>query len=117
MAVINGTPAGEPLSGTAGNDTITGAGGADTITMLGGSDLSLWNLGDGGDVVEGGAGIDTAVFTASRASFIRFSSLGLPPPVPRGYAARATPQCAIARFGSSSAARRNDLTASPSLNA
>ena len=69
MAVINGTPAGEPLSGTAGNDTITGAGGADTITMLGGTDLSLWSLGDGSDVVEGGTGIDTARFSSTNGFF------------------------------------------------
>ena len=66
MAVINGTPAGEPLNGTAGNDTITGAGGADTIAMLGGSDLSLWSLGDGSDVVEGGTGTDTARLASRR---------------------------------------------------
>ena len=69
MAVINGTPAGEPLSGTAGNDTITGAGGADTITMLGGTDLSLWSLGDSSDVVEGGTGIDTARFSSTNGFF------------------------------------------------
>jgi Ca2+-binding RTX toxin-like protein len=69
MAVITGTAAGEPLTGTAGNDTITGAGGADTITMLGGSDLSLWSLGDGSDVAEGGAGIDTARFTSGNGVF------------------------------------------------
>ena len=75
MAVINGTPAGEPLNGTAGNDTITGAGGADTITMLGGSDLSLWSLGDGSDVVEGGTGIDTARL-ASTGGFFNVSASG-----------------------------------------
>ena len=75
MAVINGTPAGEPLSGTAGNDTITGAGGADTITMLGGSDLSLWSLGDGSDVVEGGTGTDTARL-ASTGGFLNVSASG-----------------------------------------
>jgi Ca2+-binding RTX toxin-like protein len=69
MAVINGTPSGEPLNGTAGNDTITGAGGADTIAMLGGNDLALWKLGDGGDVVEGGAGIDTARFSSDGGYF------------------------------------------------
>ena len=70
MAVINGTPAGEPLSGTAGNDTITGAGGADTITMLGGNDLALWSLGDGSDIVEGGVGIDTARFSSTAGFFL-----------------------------------------------
>jgi Ca2+-binding RTX toxin-like protein len=69
MAVINGTPAGEPLSGTAGNDTVTGAGGADIISMLGGTDLSLWSLGDGSDVVEGGTGIDTARFSSTNGFF------------------------------------------------
>ncbi|MBA4097450.1 MAG: hypothetical protein C0484_11875 [Rhodospirillum sp.] len=75
MAVINGTPVGEPLNGTAGNDTITGAGGADTITMLGGSDLSLWSLGDGSDVVEGGTGTDTARL-ASTGGFFNVSASG-----------------------------------------
>ena len=75
MAVINGTPAGEPLNGTAGNDTITGAGGADTITMLGGSDLSLWSFGDGSDVVEGGTGTDTARL-ASTGGFFNVSASG-----------------------------------------
>jgi len=70
MAVINGTPAGEPLNGTAGSDTITGAGGADTITMLGGNDLALWSFGDGGDVVEGGAGTDTARFSSTGGVFL-----------------------------------------------
>ena len=69
MAVIPGTPRGEPLNGTAGNDTITGAGGADTIAMLGGNDLAVWNLGDGGDVVEGGAGTDTARFSSTGGFF------------------------------------------------
>jgi Ca2+-binding RTX toxin-like protein len=69
MAIINGTPAGEPLNGTAGNDTITGAGGADTIAMAGGSDLSLWSLGDGSDTVEGGTGSDTARFSSGGGLF------------------------------------------------
>lgn len=65
MAIINGTPAGEPLSGTAANDTITGGAGNDTMFGGGGNDLFVWNLGDGSDTIEGQLGIDTLLFTGS----------------------------------------------------
>ncbi len=43
--------------------------------MLGGSDLSLWSLGDGSDVVEGGTGTDTARL-ASTGGFFNVSASG-----------------------------------------
>ena len=47
------------LAGGAGNDTLIGGGGADRAFGQSGDDLMVWNPGDGSDLNEGGAGIDT----------------------------------------------------------
>jgi Ca2+-binding RTX toxin-like protein len=47
------------LAGSAGNDTLIGGGGADRAFGQSGDDLMVWNPGDGTDLNEGGAGIDT----------------------------------------------------------
>ena len=73
------------IDGGAGNDTIIGSQGADTLiggddndSVIGGrgNDLALlgngndtftWNPGDGSDIVEGQAGVDTLLFNGSNA--------------------------------------------------
>jgi Ca2+-binding RTX toxin-like protein len=71
------------IDGGAGNDTITGSQGADTLIggddndsviggrgndvalLGGGNDTFTWNPGDGSDIVEGQAGVDTLVFNGA----------------------------------------------------
>jgi Ca2+-binding RTX toxin-like protein len=48
------------LFGGAGNDVLTGGDGDDQMFGQGGNDRIIWNPGDDTDLVEGGAGIDTA---------------------------------------------------------
>ena len=50
-----GTGAANTL-GTAGNDLIFGLGGNDTVNAGGGDDAVIWRVGDGRDIVDGGAG-------------------------------------------------------------
>jgi Ca2+-binding RTX toxin-like protein len=47
------------LFGGAGNDTLTGGTGNDQVFGEAGDDRMIWNPGDGSDLNEGGAGIDT----------------------------------------------------------
>jgi Ca2+-binding RTX toxin-like protein len=68
MALITGDATPEVLAGTAANDTIIGKGGNDTASMGAGNDLFVWDPGDGSDVVEGRAGVDTLRFNAADAS-------------------------------------------------
>jgi Ca2+-binding RTX toxin-like protein len=73
------------IDGGTGNDTITGSQGADTIlagdgddSVIGGrgddiaflgigNDTFTWNPGDGSDIVDGQAGVDTLLFNGSNA--------------------------------------------------
>ena len=48
------------LFGGAGNDTLTGGDADDQMFGQGGNDRMIWNPGDDTDLMEGGAGIDTA---------------------------------------------------------
>ncbi len=65
MALITGTPAADILTGTAANDTVIGEAGNDTASMGAGNDLFVWDPGDGSDVIEGQAGVDTLRFNAA----------------------------------------------------
>ena len=58
MAEIIGTGANENLAGTNADDNIQGFGGNDVINAAGGNDTIVWNLGDGDDTIDGGAGVD-----------------------------------------------------------
>src|SRR5689334_23050124 len=57
MAVITGTPGGEPLLGTESADVIDGLGGDDLLLGLDGADLL--SGGEDNDQLEGGIGADT----------------------------------------------------------
>src|SRR6185295_13208001 len=48
------------LFGGAGNDTLTGGDADDQMFGQGGNDRMIWNPGDDSDLMEGGAGTDTA---------------------------------------------------------
>jgi Ca2+-binding RTX toxin-like protein len=48
------------LFGGSGNDVLTGGAGSDQVFGEDGNDRMIWNPGDGSDLFEGGAGIDTA---------------------------------------------------------
>ncbi len=73
------------LFGGAGNDTLTGGDGNDQMFGESGNDRMIWNPGDDSDLMEGGAGIDTAevnggngaeVFTATaNGARVRFDRL------------------------------------------
>ena len=73
------------LFGGAGNDTLTGGDGDDQMFGEAGNDRMIWNPGDDTDLIEGGAGIDTAevnggngaeVFTATaNGTRVRFDRL------------------------------------------
>ncbi len=61
-------PAGAP-----GNDVIRGGGGDDRIYGDGGNDTMIWNLGDGRDFINGGAGLrDVARFNGSNSTLVPF---------------------------------------------
>jgi Ca2+-binding RTX toxin-like protein len=63
---IVGSLGGDVLLGDAGNDTIAGDDGADTALLGAGNDVFIWNPGDGKDIVEGQADIDTARFVGGK---------------------------------------------------
>jgi Ca2+-binding RTX toxin-like protein len=73
------------LFGGAGNDTLTGGDGDDQMFGEAGNDRMIWNPGDDNDLMEGGAGTDTAevnggngseVFTATaNGARVRFDRL------------------------------------------
>ncbi|WP_373503392.1 calcium-binding protein [Aestuariivirga sp.] len=48
------------LAGGSGNDVLTGGDGDDQMFGQGGDDRMIWNPGDDSDLMEGGAGFDTA---------------------------------------------------------
>jgi hypothetical protein len=54
--IIVGSPGEDRIYGGAGSDLIQGVGGSDFIFGEEGSDSFVWNVGDGADIVEGGAG-------------------------------------------------------------
>jgi Ca2+-binding RTX toxin-like protein len=56
------------LFGGAGNDTLTGGAGNDYVFGESGNDRMIWNPGDGSDVNEGGAGVDTVEVNGGNAS-------------------------------------------------
>ena len=62
---ITGSNGDDVLIGGAGNDLITGGRGNDVAFMGDGNDAFVWNPGDGSDIVEGQAGIDTLEFNGS----------------------------------------------------
>ena len=65
---IIGSQGGDTLIGGDGNDTVTGGRGNDVALLGTGNDTFIWNPGDGSDVVEGQAGIDTLLFNGSNVS-------------------------------------------------
>ena len=65
---IVGSLGGDVLLGDAGNDTIAGDDGNDTALLGAGNDVFVWNPGDGSDIVEGQADIDTARFVGGKTS-------------------------------------------------
>jgi Ca2+-binding RTX toxin-like protein len=67
---IIGTKGNDILVGDSGNDTIIGEDGKDTAFLGAGKDLYVWNPGDGSDVVEGEADIDTVRLNGSQGSEI-----------------------------------------------
>lgn len=62
---LRGTIGADSISAAGGDDVITGAGGIDTIDAGTGNDRILWTVGDGSDVVEGGAGVDEQFLTGT----------------------------------------------------
>jgi Ca2+-binding RTX toxin-like protein len=56
------------LFGGAGNDVLTGGSGNDQVFGQSGNDQLFWNPGDGTDLNEGGAGIDTVVVNGGNGS-------------------------------------------------
>ena len=62
---ILGGQGADRLLGGDGNDTVTGGSGADVALLGAGDDRFVWNPGDGSDVVEGQADVDTLVFNGS----------------------------------------------------
>jgi len=56
------------LFGGTGNDTLTGGDGNDQMFGQAGDDRMIWNPGDDSDLMEGGAGIDTAEINGGNAN-------------------------------------------------
>ena len=65
------------LLGGEGDDIVTGGRGSDSALLGAGNDTFIWNPGDGSDIVEGQAGIDTMDFRgANIAEHIDISANG-----------------------------------------
>jgi Ca2+-binding RTX toxin-like protein len=62
---INGSDAAEVLFGGQGNDAIDGNRGDDTGFLGDGDDSFRWDPGDGSDIIEGQAGVDTMLFNGA----------------------------------------------------
>ena len=62
---LRGGAGDDQLEGGAGNDILIGEAGDDDILGGNGDDVVIWNLGDGDDVVEGGAGINVGRLAGS----------------------------------------------------
>lgn len=74
---VTGSAGADVLIGRDGNDRIDGRQGNDTAFLGAGDDVFVWNPGDGSDVVEGQAGIDTLQFNgANIAEVIGISANG-----------------------------------------
>nr|WP_298681826.1 calcium-binding protein [uncultured Dongia sp.] len=65
---LNGKGGDDLLFGGAGNDALTGGTGNDQLFGEAGNDRFLWQVGDGKDIVDGGAGIDTAEINGGNTS-------------------------------------------------
>lgn len=65
---INGGAGNDLIIGSAGDDLVTGGTGADAALLGAGADTFVWNPGDGGDIVEGQAGVDTLAFNGANVS-------------------------------------------------
>jgi Ca2+-binding RTX toxin-like protein len=66
--VLLGKGGNDLLFGGAGDDILTGGAGNDQVFGQAGNDLMIWNPGDGTDLNEGGAGIDTVQVNGGNAS-------------------------------------------------
>ena len=65
MTPITGSSGADTILGGDGNDSVIGGRG-DDVALLGiGNDTFTWNPGDGSDIVEGQAGVDTLLFNGS----------------------------------------------------
>jgi Ca2+-binding RTX toxin-like protein len=74
---INGGAGNDLIVGSHGDDTVSGGTGNDIALLGDGNDLFVWNPGDGSDIVEGQAGLDTLQFNgANIAENIDFSANG-----------------------------------------
>jgi len=62
---INGGQGNDLLIGSQGDDLIVGNQGNDTALMGAGDDTFVWNPGDGSDIIEGQAGLDTMLFNGA----------------------------------------------------
>jgi Ca2+-binding RTX toxin-like protein len=62
---LNGGDGDDRIIGSAGNDVVNGGKGSDTALLGAGNDVFVWNPGDGSDVVEGQAGVDTLQFNGA----------------------------------------------------
>jgi Ca2+-binding RTX toxin-like protein len=62
---LNGGDGDDKIIGSAGNDVVNGGKGSDFALLGAGNDVFVWNPGDGSDIVEGQAGIDTLQFNGA----------------------------------------------------
>jgi T1SS-143 domain-containing protein len=62
---IHGNGGNDTITGSAGDDTIVGGTGNDTLNGGGGDDTFLWSVGDGRDVINGGAEDTADTFVAT----------------------------------------------------
>jgi Ca2+-binding RTX toxin-like protein len=58
----------DTITGTAGNDRIVGGAGNDFAILGAGNDTFVWSSSHGADIVEGGTGIDTWIYSGTDAS-------------------------------------------------
>ena len=63
--IILGSQGNDTLLGGVGNDVVTGGRGDDVAFLGASNDTFIWNPGDGSDIVEGEAGIDTLLFNGA----------------------------------------------------
>ena len=66
--VLAGLDGNDQLKGGAGSDTFFGGLGSDNVDGEAGDDLFFWVWGDGNDVVDGGADVDTVTFAGTAGS-------------------------------------------------
>ena len=62
---LNGGDGDDKIIGSAGNDVVNGGKGSDVAFLGAGNDVFVWNPGDGSDIVEGQAGVDTLQFNGA----------------------------------------------------